>query len=155
MAVEVQAMKPTPEDYVALLRQIRGLVEVQHATTMRNWQESRLQPGAGKLLAELSYRGEARISDLAEQRFVDASVVSRQAAQLEKLGLIERRRAPGDGRVALLRVTPEGERMLEAWRKNQVDTLAKALHTWDADQVAAATQHLADINADLRAGLRD
>ncbi|MFD1051687.1 MarR family winged helix-turn-helix transcriptional regulator, partial [Kibdelosporangium lantanae] len=91
-------MEPTPEDYVALLRQIRNLVEVQHAATMRNWQESRLQPGAGKLLAELSYRGEARVSDLAEQRFVDASVVSRQAAQLEKLGLIERRRAPEDGR---------------------------------------------------------
>jgi DNA-binding MarR family transcriptional regulator len=148
-------MKPTAENYVALLRQIRTLVELQHATTMRNWQESRLQPGAGKLLAELSYRGEARVSDLAEQRFVDASVVSRQAAQLEKLGLIERRRAPEDGRVMLLRVTADGERTLEEWRKRQVDMLAEALNGWDAERLAEAAKHLADMNDSFRTLLRD
>jgi DNA-binding MarR family transcriptional regulator len=148
-------MEPTAEDYVALLRQIRSLVEVQHAMTMRVWQDSRLQPGAGKLLAVLSATGEARVSDLADQRFVDASVVSRQAAQLEKLGLIERRRAPEDGRVALLRVTPEGERMLEVWRQNQVDVLAKALHDWDGPRIEAATHVLAEINENFRAGLAD
>jgi DNA-binding MarR family transcriptional regulator len=148
-------MEPTADDYVALLRQIRSLVEVQHAVTMRVWQDSRLQPGAGKLLAILSSTGEARISDLADQRFVDASVVSRQAAQLEKLGLIERRRAPEDGRVALLRVTEEGERTLEVWRQNQVGMLAKALHEWDAAKLEAATRLLAQINEDFRAGLID
>ncbi|MEV4311679.1 MarR family transcriptional regulator [Actinocrispum sp. NPDC049592] len=148
-------MKPTAEHYVAMLRQIRSLVEVQHAVTMRNWQDSRLQPGAGKLLALLSATGETRVSDLADQRFVDASVVSRQAAQLEKLGLIERRRAPEDGRVALLRVTPEGERVLEEWRQTQVDLLAKALHGWDADKLTAATTFLAEINEDFRTSLFD
>ncbi|GAB3912559.1 MarR family winged helix-turn-helix transcriptional regulator [Kibdelosporangium lantanae] len=148
-------MEPTPEDYVALLRQIRNLVEVQHAATMRNWQESRLQPGAGKLLAELSYRGEARVSDLAEQRFVDASVVSRQAAQLEKLGLIERRRAPEDGRVALLRVTEEGDRVLESWRKRQTAMLASALKGWDKAKLAEAAELLKEINDDFRALLRE
>jgi DNA-binding MarR family transcriptional regulator len=148
-------MEPTPEDYVALLRQIRNLVEVQHAATMRNWQESRLQPGAGKLLAELSYRGEARVSDLAEQRFVDASVVSRQAAQLEKLGLIERRRAPEDGRVALLRVTDEGNRVLESWRKRQTDMLANALKGWDKAKLAKATDLLKEISEDFRTLFRE
>jgi DNA-binding MarR family transcriptional regulator len=148
-------MEPTPEDYVALLRQIRNLVEVQHAATMRNWQESRLQPGAGKLLAELSYRGEARVSDLAEQRFVDASVVSRQAAQLEKLGLIERRRAPEDGRVALLRVTDEGNRILESWRKRQTDMLANALKGWDKAKLAEATDLLKEISEDFRTLFRE
>ena len=148
-------MEPTPEDYVALLRQIRNLVEVQHAGTMRSWQESRLQPGAGKLLAELSYRGEARVSDLAEQRFVDASVVSRQAAQLEKLGLIERRRAPEDGRVALLRVTEEGDRILESWRTRQTNMLASALKGWDKAKLAAAAELLKEINDDFRALLRE
>lgn len=148
-------MEPTPEDYVALLRQIHNLVKVQHAATMRNWQESRLQPGAGKLLAELSYRGEARVSDLAEQRFVDASVVSRQAAQLEKLGLIERHRAPEDGRVALLRVTDEGHRVLENWRKRQTDMLANALKGWDRAKLAEATDLLEGINDDFRTLLRE
>ncbi|MET0235613.1 MAG: MarR family winged helix-turn-helix transcriptional regulator [Kibdelosporangium sp.] len=146
-------MKPTAENYIGLLRQVRALMEVQHAATIRNWEESRLQPGAGKLLAELSYRGEARISDLAEQRFVDTSVVSRQAAQLEKLGLIERRRAPGDARVALLSVTPEGERVLDQWRQRQVEMMAGALHDWDADAIQAATEQLARMNNDFRAGL--
>jgi DNA-binding MarR family transcriptional regulator len=146
-------MKPTAEDYIGLLRQVRALMEIQHAATIRNWAESRLQPGAGKLLAELAYRGEARISDLAEQRFVDTSVVSRQAAQLEKLGLIERRRAPGDGRVALLSVTPEGEQVLEAWRKRQVEMMAEALHDWDAADIEAATDQLDRMNNGFRASL--
>jgi DNA-binding MarR family transcriptional regulator len=146
-------MKPTADDYIGLLRQVRALVEVQHAVTLRNWEESRLQPGAGKLLAELSYRGEARVSDLAEQRFVDTSVVSRQAAQLEKLGLIERRRAPEDGRVALLRLTPEGERVLDHWRTRQIELLAEALHDWDAEAIESATQQLARMNTDFRARL--
>src|SRR5919199_129959 len=132
-------MKPTAEDYIGLLRQIRSLMEIQHAATMRNWAESRLQPGAVKLLAELSYCGEARISDLAEKRFVDTSVVSRQAAQLEKLGLIERRRAPGDARVALLRLTPDGQQVLDQWRRRQVETIAAAVQDWDAADVQSAT----------------
>jgi DNA-binding MarR family transcriptional regulator len=145
-------MKPSAEDYVGLLRQVRVLVEVQHAATQRGWQEhSGLQPGAGKLLADLSYRGEARISDLAERRFVDTSVVSRQAAQLVKLGLAERRRAPDDARATLLRVTEEGQRALERWRQRQVELLAEALRGWDAEAVAAATGHLARMNDDLRA----
>ncbi|SMC94920.1 MarR family winged helix-turn-helix transcriptional regulator [Kibdelosporangium aridum] len=146
-------MKPTPEDYIGLIRQVRSLMEVQHATTMRSWEETRVQPGAGKLLAELAYRGESRVSDLAELRFVDASVVSRQAAQLEKLGLIERRRAPEDRRAALLSVTPEGEKVLEQWRQRQVDAMAEALSDWDADEVTAATEHLERINAALRSRL--
>ncbi|MCE7005254.1 MarR family transcriptional regulator [Kibdelosporangium philippinense] len=146
-------MKPTSEDYIGLIRQVRSLMELQHATTMRSWEESRVQPGAGKLLAELAYRGEARVSDLAEQRFVDASVVSRQAAQLEKLGLIERRRAPEDRRAALLSLTPEGEKVLEQWRQRQADTMADALSDWDAEDVASATEHLARMNSAFRAHL--
>jgi DNA-binding MarR family transcriptional regulator len=143
-------MKPTPEDYIGLIRQVRALMEIQHATTMRSWEETRVQPGAGKLLAELAYRGESRVSDLAEQRFVDASVVSRQAAQLEKLGLIERRRAPEDRRAALLSITPEGEKVLEQWRQRQVEAMAEALADWDAESVATATEYLARINEGMR-----
>jgi DNA-binding MarR family transcriptional regulator len=146
-------MEPTVDDYIGLLRQIRSLMEIQHAATMRNWEESRLQPGAGKLLAELSYCGEARISDLAGKRFVDTSVVSRQAAQLEKLGLIERRRAAGDARVALLRLTPDGEKVLDQWRQRQVKTIAAAVRGWDAADVAAASGYLDQLNNGLRAGL--
>jgi DNA-binding MarR family transcriptional regulator len=151
--VVTTAGTPTPENYLGLLRQVRSLMEVQHAAIMRSWEETRLQPGAGKLLAELSYCGEARVSDLAEKRFVDTSVVSRQAAQLEKYGLIERRRAPGDARVALLRVTPEGEKVLEQWRQRQIEMLAAALDGWDAETVDVVTQHLARLNDGLRASL--
>jgi DNA-binding MarR family transcriptional regulator len=145
--------EPTAENYIGLLRQVRALIEVQHAVITRSWEETRLQPGAGKLLAELSYGGESRISDLAEKRFVDTSVVSRQAAQLEKLGLIERRRAPGDARVALLSATPEGERVLDQWRRRQVEMMADALRDWDAADIEAATGQLARMNNGFRASL--
>jgi hypothetical protein len=29
-------MKPTAEDYITLLRQVRALMEIQHAATIRN-----------------------------------------------------------------------------------------------------------------------
>src|SRR6185437_4507374 len=116
-----------------LIGEIRSLVKLHHAAVLRNWSaEQGLQPGAGELLVEVAKRGESRISDLADQRLVDSSVISRQVTQLERLGLVTRRRAPEDGRVALLSVTPEGERVIERLRSQQVDVMADALAGWNA-----------------------
>lgn len=147
-------MDPSTQDYVQLIREIRDLMALQHAAILRHWQdESGLQPSAGKLLAELSHRGESRVSDLALQRMVDASVISRQVAQLERLGMVRRRKAETDGRVVLLSITPEGERALERWRQTQVSLFQSALRDWDAAALHDATSRIGEINAGLRAGL--
>jgi len=147
-------VNPSAEDYMALLRQIRTLAGLQHAGAQRTWRDQpELQQGAGKLLAELAYCGESRISDLAERRMVDASVISRQVAQLQKLGYVERHKAESDARVVLLTVTPTGQEALDRWREHQVDLLRGALRGWDADRLHAATEMLEGINADFRAAL--
>jgi DNA-binding MarR family transcriptional regulator len=137
-----------------LLRQIRTLAALQHAGAQRTWRDQpELQQGAGKLLAELAQCGEARISDLAERRMVDASVVSRQVAQLQKLGYVARHKAESDARVVLLTVTPTGQEALTRWREHQVELLAAALDGWDADRVLATSKVLEGMNTDLRAAL--
>ena len=147
-------MNPSADDYIALLRQIRTLAGLQHVGVQRTWRDQpELQQGAGKLLAELAHCGEARISDLAERRMVDASVISRQVAQLQKLGYVARHKAESDARVSLLTVTPTGQEALDRWREHQVELLRVALHGWDADRMHAATKVLEEINADFRAAL--
>ena len=147
-------MNPSADDYIALLRQIRTLVGLQHVGAQRTWRDQpELQQGAGKLLAELAHCGEARISDLAERRMVDASVISRQVAQLQKLGYVARHKAESDARVSLLTVTPSGQEALDRWREHQVELLRAALQGWDVDRMHAATKMLEEINADFRSAL--
>src|SRR5215217_9622071 len=55
------------------------------------------------LLLPLERDGDQRSSALALQVGVDVSVVSRQLAVLERLGYVERRPDPQDGRASLLR----------------------------------------------------
>src|SRR2546421_2935605 len=136
-------MGPTPESCLELIRRLRSLLQLKHAMTMRVWQDDHgLHPAAGALLGEIAQCGEIRTSDLAQHRVVDASVVSRQVAQLVKAGFVRRRPAPTDGRVALLSATPEGIAALERWQRAQADFAQQALAGWDDAEVHTLASRL-------------
>lgn len=59
-------------------------------------------------MAQLLSQGEHRLSEIAERRGVDQSVVSRQIGELEQRQLVSRRRDPSDRRASLVRLTPHG-----------------------------------------------
>ena len=144
-------MEPTDEVFIELVRQLRSTAQLRHSWTARSlYARGGLHPASAWLLGEINRRGESRMSDLAKGRMVDLSVVSRQVAQLAEAGMVERRPAPDDGRVALLRVSERGEAELAAWRADQVELLRRALGGWEADELATVTERLRAINDDLR-----
>ncbi|MCP2169898.1 MarR family winged helix-turn-helix transcriptional regulator [Goodfellowiella coeruleoviolacea] len=147
-------MNPSTDSCVDLIRLLRDLFQLKHAITMRVLPEtSGLHPAAISLLSELASCGESRISDLASRRLVDGSVVSRQAAQLERAGLVRRRPDPHDGRVALLSVTEAGQELLGTWRQDQIEFIQQALGGWSDVDVRDLVARFDALCGDLRSAL--
>src|SRR3954471_24607832 len=86
------------------------------------------------LLVPLERDGDQRCSALAAQAGVAVSVASRQLAVLERLGYVERRPDPQDGRASLLRLTPAGAAALEAARAVRSDWAVTAPGGWDESE---------------------
>ncbi|GAA3430590.1 MarR family winged helix-turn-helix transcriptional regulator [Kutzneria kofuensis] len=147
-------MGPSADESLEFIRQLRMLNQLQNAVRMRFWDdEFGLHPAAGALLADVVARGECRVSDLAEHRVVDTSVVSRQIAQLQKVGLVDRRPSPSDGRVALISPTERGVEVLAGWKRRQAELIRGAFADWDDERLAATNGVLRELVATLRATL--
>jgi len=57
-----------------------------------------------------------RITELAESEALAQPTVTQLVDKLERRGLVTRERAPADGRVVLVKISPEGRAQLEATR---------------------------------------
>ncbi|GAA4610919.1 MarR family winged helix-turn-helix transcriptional regulator [Saccharopolyspora hordei] len=143
-------MGPTLETCGELLRPLRALMGLKQIAYQRGHFTDQVPYAAAGLLTELVFRGECRASELAHHRFVDASVVSRQVAQLEQADLISRRPDPADRRVSLLRATPEGERAVAELERKKAAWIAEALGDWEDEKVRALTQLLGEATDDIR-----
>jgi DNA-binding MarR family transcriptional regulator len=108
-----------------------------------------LPPYGWGLLVPLERDGDQRCSALATHAGVDVSVASRQLAVLERLGYVERRPDPQDGRASLLRLTPAGAEALAASRAVRSDWALAALSGWDEAEARQLTGLLARLVADL------
>src|SRR5215213_10087652 len=104
-------MPITPETRDRLTSSVAQLVRTgRHVSTRAATQLYGELPSFGwGLLVPLQ-----RYSALALQVGVDVSVASRQLAVLERLGYVERRPDPQDGRASLLRLTAAGADALAA-----------------------------------------
>jgi DNA-binding MarR family transcriptional regulator len=101
------------------------------------------------LLVHLVKDGPQRSSVLAESVHSDPSTVSRQVAQLVKLGLVERRPDPQDGRACLLAATAEGVRVFERNRAQRIELLAEMLGDWSTEEQETLRELLARFNTDF------
>lgn len=148
-------MGPDPDTCGELLRPLSALLGLKHFDSQRAGRSTGHSPGhlpraAATLLTELARAGESRACDLATSRIVDASVVSRQLAQLEQAGLISRRPDPDDRRVSLLRATVDGEREVVELERRQSQWLCHALRGWGDDDVHRLAGLLETMTADIR-----
>jgi DNA-binding MarR family transcriptional regulator len=100
------------------------------------------------LLHALDCVGPSRVTVLAAEVHSDPSTVSRQAAHLVGLGLLERRADPGDGRASLLAITEAGTALLERARQRRDERIAAVIGSW---QLAERTQ-FADLMDRFAAG---
>ena len=98
------------------------------------------------LLFHLVKEGPQRSSALAEAVHVDPSTVSRQVAQLVKLGLAERRADPDDGRACLLVASVEGERVWEAMQERRNRSIGAVVADWPSADVHRLTELLGRFN---------
>ena len=75
---------------------------------------------------------QSTVTELAERLQLAQSTVTELVRRAEEIGLVERERSPVDGRIAHLRLTPEGERRLaQAFSSNagERQTLLDAFDT--------------------------
>lgn len=100
------------------------------------------------LLVMIERLGPIGIVDLAGRAGRDYTTVSRQAAKLESLGLVQRQASETDARVRAATVTPKGKAMTDAldaarermarklfaeWNEADVDTLVRLLQRFATD----------------------
>ena len=82
------------------------------------------------LLHTLACGGPSRVTGLAAAVHSDPSTVSRQAAALVGMGLVERCADPDDGRASLLAITDAGRALLDRARQRRDDRIAAIIEPW-------------------------
>jgi len=101
------------------------------------------------LLVQLTKCGPTRQADLAEASLLDPSTVSRHVGQLVRLGLVERRPDPQDGRAVRLVVTDHGREIVEETVRRRNQAFVAALRGWRPEDLRALIDLLARFNDDL------
>jgi DNA-binding MarR family transcriptional regulator len=106
-----------------------------------------LRPFGLKVLRILARSGPTHASALADLLFVDRSVISREARQLEELGLIEFQPDPEDGRARYLALTPEATRRLTEARGTEKLQIFRSMDTWPTEDLHLFATLLARLNS--------
>ena len=114
---------------VARVAEFRAALRRFLRTTERNARSAGLTPQRYLLLLMVKGAedgsGRSTVTELAERLQLAQSTVTELVRRAEEVGLLERERSPDDGRIAFLRLTPEGERRLErAFTTNEAERQA-------------------------------
>ena len=127
-----------------LWRRLRRL-----STALARQVDDGLEVAAYGLLGYLHDSGDVRAGDLAEKFGLDKSTVSRQIAQMESLGLIQRVPDPQDGRARLIHTTDIGKERVRQLREARGNWFRSALSDWPATDVDQLATLLARLNVSL------
>jgi DNA-binding MarR family transcriptional regulator len=101
------------------------------------------------LLAHLNMLGPVRITALADAVHSDPSTVSRQTANLVRMGLLERQSDPEDGRASLLAVTAKGLEFFNERRERRDKLLVSMLDDWNEEDLGRFVTYLRRFNCDF------
>jgi DNA-binding MarR family transcriptional regulator len=107
-----------------------------------------LDPALYALLMDIVAVAPARSVELAQSRGVSKSVISRQVAALEKLGLIGRQPDPTDARASIITLTNDGRkaaRTIDTARRKHLKRLFDDLSADDLAQIASSLGRLNDV----------
>jgi DNA-binding MarR family transcriptional regulator len=108
-----------------------------------------LPPFGLKVLRLLMRNGPTHASVVADQLDVDRSIISRQAKQLEELGLLEFRTDENDGRARFLALTPRAiERITEVGWGDRTP-LFQTLASWPAEDLRQFARYIERLNGPL------
>lgn len=90
---------------------------------------------ANVLLLVIDRAGPLRIADLATTCYVDASTVSRQAAELVREGLLHRQADPQDGRASLMELTEAGGKHVAYIKQHRREFFEQVVSDWEPEAV--------------------
>jgi DNA-binding MarR family transcriptional regulator len=127
------------DDDLAIADEVSGqLIRLLRLMDRRHAQYQAEHPDAVEratyfLLVHLVKGGPRRAGALAEAVHSDPSTISRQVAQLVRLGFVERTADPEDGRATLLAATDEGKRVFEENRRLRIEGIAEMLADWSVE----------------------
>jgi DNA-binding MarR family transcriptional regulator len=133
------------DDPISLVEQEFGkfVVNLERA---KNRTDSRIDRIALMVLGTLDHRGPSRLTTIADCVGFDPSTMSRQVADLEKAGLLERTTDPDDRRAALLEVTADGEALMKRLYTGRRRRLERLLSEWSDSDIATLGRVLAMLN---------
>ena len=124
---------PDTAELAARLR----LAVTRLARRLRQEAEAGITPSMLSALSSAERQGPVTMRDLCAAEQVQPPTMTRIVAALVAAGLVVREPDPQDGRVAWVKVTPGGRRLLERSRRRKEAFLARALRDLDPRDVAA------------------
>jgi DNA-binding MarR family transcriptional regulator len=132
--VVMQQDTGSPVDTAELASRLRfGVTRL--ARKLRQQAEPGITPSCLAALATIEAHGPMTIGDLCAHEQVQPPTMSRVVATLVDSGLVERSPDAVDRRVAWVRVTPEGERLVQRSRRRKEAYLAKRIRALEPDQI--------------------
>ena len=144
MTSKVESLRSIERELGVLLRRVRR----QSAANARAIHPE-LQPTAYAVLLYVLEQEPARAAHIVDDLGIDKGAVSRQIAQLERLGLIERTTDPLDGRAQTLVVSDLGRRRIDALQEERRSVFAGRLASWTAPELVQFAERLNRYNASL------
>ncbi len=106
------------------------------------------------LLGLLHNRGPASVKGLADSLELDVSTVSRQAAGMEKKGLVNTMHNPADGRSYFYQITDQGSQALVENRNTRLERISEVLEDWSDEESVAFGKLLKKYNETVLEKLR-
>jgi DNA-binding MarR family transcriptional regulator len=126
----------TGADLDAIERAVERLLRLYSSRKVHSQRASAagavISPPGFSLLRRLQEEGELAIGELARLTQMDPAATGRQIRQLEEDGLVERTRGVDDGRVVVVRVTPEGANVRQRLGMVGERHMADVLEDWSA-----------------------
>jgi DNA-binding MarR family transcriptional regulator len=142
---------PADEDLTLLFAALNAATSAEIVRRVAAAGHPDLRPAHGYLFQHL-IQGPARVSELAEKLGMTAQGASKLVIELERLGYVERRDDPADGRNRIVALTARGHEGIEAGRTARAAITAELrgiLGEDAADQLVAGLRQLADHNGGL------
>lgn len=134
-------MSTSPES-ATLVDQVVRLQRLLHRLKQNPQGGGSADRSAHVLLFTLSHAGPMRLSDLAATVYVDASTVSRQAAQLVTEQLLVRQPDPEDGRASVVALSDAGRRFVEDMIERRRAFFDSTVADWNAEDLRTFTSLL-------------
>lgn len=125
----------TSTDVAALASRLR-LAVTRLARRLRQQAGSGVTPSQLVALASIERAGPITIGELGQAEQVQPPTMTKIVGALVEAGLVSREADPEDRRVAWLRVTPAGARLLERSRSRKDEYLARRLRGLDPEELA-------------------